>query len=369
MGKRGLLAAVGVLAIAGIATVLSVGVASGASSAKVSLAKVQASCPSPYLKQAALTVNLSKFKQKPPWKIGASGSSLNFSSYLVYMNAEVKYAVSLDKRIGKLVETDANFNASKQVSDIESLIRQKVDVLLFWPTDSRAIAPALHKARQAGIPVIQVTNGFVENKDVNLYATVDLWKYYVVSATHLFNALGGKGDVAQLLTLPGTTEDTVQKAAVGCVLKSFSGIKIVDSQYGKYATQDSRNIADAWMQRFPNLDGILSVYGEPSTGVAQALEQAGRLGKVKIAPGNQNNGWLKVLKRHPELNLGGVDYPVTLGKTAIQVAAKLLSGQSYRRATFVGGFYIPKSQMLKPLQPGKSDSFWPNDVPPKFQPK
>ena len=59
------------------------------------------------------------------------------------------------------------------------------------------------------------------------------------------------------------------------------------------------------MQRFPDLNGILSVYGEPSTGVAQALEQAGRLGKVKIAPGNQNNGWLKVLKQHPsECSIG-----------------------------------------------------------------
>src|SRR5712691_1081014 len=175
--KRGLLAIVAVVIVATTVTAIFVATASGTGqrSATVSLAKVKANCPAPYLKKAARIVNLSAFKKKPPWKIGASGSSLNFSSYLVYMNAEVKYAVSQDKRIGKLIETDASFNASKQVSDIESLIRQKVDILLFWPTDSRAIAPALKKARQAGIPVLQVTNGFVENPDINLYATVDLW--------------------------------------------------------------------------------------------------------------------------------------------------------------------------------------------------
>jgi ribose transport system substrate-binding protein len=367
--KRVVLAVVTALAVA-VAVAVVVGGASGASGARtLSLAQVAGKCPAPYLKQAKTPVDTVKVKKAPPWTIGASGSTLTYNSYIVYMNQELKYGVSRDKRIAKLIETDAGYNASKQVSDIQSLIRQKVDVLLVWPTDDKAIAPAIKKASAAGIPVVQVTNGFVGAQDINAYATVDLWTYYVTSATHLFNDLGGKGKIAQVLTLPGTTEDTIQRKAVDCVLKLYPKIQLVDSQYGKYATPDTRTVVDAWVQRFPDLNGILSVYGEPSVGAAQSLQQAGRLSQVKISPGNQSNGWLKFLAQHPEQNAGGVSYPVTLGRTAVEVAAKLLSGQPLPWATFVGGGYVSKQEMVKLAKPDKPDSWWPNDLPPKFAPK
>lgn len=341
---------------------------SDSSSSKPSLEAVAEACQAPYAEAAKEEVDTSAYKKPEPWTLAMAGATTTGSSYIVYMIQEVKAGVADDKRFGDFVITDANFNATKQVSDIESLIQQKVDAILLTPTDNKALQPALKKAMDAGIPVIPVTSGFDDSPNVVAGATVDLYSYYVTSVSRLFDAMGGKGEVAQILTLPGSNEDAVQKEAVNCVLKQYPDIKLVDSQFGKYATAQSKTIADAWVQRFPNLKGVISVYGEPSLGVASAYKQAGRLDQIKISPGNQSNGWLKFVAANPSQNLGGVGYPVTLGRDAVKVAGDILSGESVPRATFIGGEFFPPDKMKSLANPDEPDSWWPNDLPEDLQP-
>ncbi len=52
------------------------------------------------------------------------------------------------------VSADAQSSASKQLSDVESLIAQGVDALIILAQDSQAIGPAVEAARNEGIPVV-----------------------------------------------------------------------------------------------------------------------------------------------------------------------------------------------------------------------
>ncbi len=52
------------------------------------------------------------------------------------------------------VSTDAQSSASKQLSDVESLIAQGVDALIILAQDAQAIGPAVDAAADEGIPVI-----------------------------------------------------------------------------------------------------------------------------------------------------------------------------------------------------------------------
>ena len=54
----------------------------------------------------------------------------------------------------EVVSTDANFNASKQISDIDTLIQRGVDAILMVPVNSQAVEPALQRARAKNIIVI-----------------------------------------------------------------------------------------------------------------------------------------------------------------------------------------------------------------------
>ena len=71
---------------------------------------------------------------------------------------------------------------------------------------------------------------------------------------------------------------------------------------------------------------------------------------------------------NPSQNLGGVGYPVTLGRDAVKVAGDILSGESVPRATFIGGEFFPPDKMKSLANPDEPDSWWPNDLPEDLQP-
>ncbi|MBI1217003.1 MAG: D-xylose ABC transporter substrate-binding protein [Rhodobacteraceae bacterium] len=54
----------------------------------------------------------------------------------------------------KYISTDAQSSSAKQISDVESLISQGAKVLIILAQDTKAIAPAMKAAHDAGIPVI-----------------------------------------------------------------------------------------------------------------------------------------------------------------------------------------------------------------------
>jgi D-xylose transport system substrate-binding protein len=58
------------------------------------------------------------------------------------------------RRRRRYISTDAQSSASKQLSDIESLIAQGVDALIVLAQDAEAIGPAVQAAADEGIPVI-----------------------------------------------------------------------------------------------------------------------------------------------------------------------------------------------------------------------
>jgi len=60
-------------------------------------------------------------------------------------------AVALQHPGTRLVITDANATASKQLADMENLVVQGVDAIIVVPIDEKAILPGIGKANAAGI--------------------------------------------------------------------------------------------------------------------------------------------------------------------------------------------------------------------------
>ena len=71
----------------------------------------------------------------------------------------------------KLVTTDAQLSAQKQAADIESLISQKVDVIMVVAYDSDAILPSFKAASDAGVKMLSY-DVLVEDPNA-LYVTFD----------------------------------------------------------------------------------------------------------------------------------------------------------------------------------------------------
>lgn len=84
---------------------------------------------------------------------------------------EAAIKAALDEAGAKYIAADARSSASKQLTDIESLISQGVDAIIVLAQDSEAIGPAVAAAVAEGIPVLGYDR-LIENPDA-FYLTFD----------------------------------------------------------------------------------------------------------------------------------------------------------------------------------------------------
>ena len=98
-----------------------------------------------------------------PLKIGFSNRTLNgafFNGLTEYMKISAKAAGY------EIIATDAAGNMNKQISDVEDMLSQGIDVLVLNPQDPAAGVNIAKKAAAKGIPVIDL------DSDISLDAPV-----------------------------------------------------------------------------------------------------------------------------------------------------------------------------------------------------
>ena len=180
---------------------------------------------------------------------------------------------------GTYTDIDANLDTEQQLTDVQTLINQGIDVLVLLPQDSSVVGPALEAAAAADIPVIAYDR-LVEDPNV-LYITFDNIGVGRAEAEGLFEVVpegnyvlikGDPGDPNASIFLPlGWDEAGLQD-------KIDSGeIVIVDEQFtDAWDTETAQNnmeaIIDAANADDVQIDAVLAENDSTALGVAAALQ-------------------------------------------------------------------------------------------------
>lgn len=223
----------------------------------------------------------------------------------------------------EVIVTDANFDANKQISDVQSLVQQGVDALIIWPIDPKGIQPALDDARQADIPIIvqdtpdagEVTSNFQVNNE----------QAAEQAAALVAETVGTGSDVAVVQGLPvvGVLLARNEGFANGA---AAAGLNVVAEQVNEKDNADgARPIVDAWKSQFgAKLKGILA-YNDPSAlGAASAV--GGDFTPVVVGMNGDSDGVAAV--KDGRL-LATWDFrPVELGNGLAWAAHEVLTGNT-----------------------------------------
>ncbi|WP_068112759.1 ABC transporter substrate-binding protein [Tropicimonas marinistellae] len=203
-------------------------------------------------------------------KIGMTFQEMN-NPYFVSMLEALKEASAV---LGAdLVVTDAAHDVAKQISDVEDMLQQDIDILLLNPTDSAGIESAVKMAKDAGAIVVAV--------DANANGPVDTFvgsknrDAGYMSCKYMAEALGGDGEVA---ILDGIPVIPILQRVEGCkaALEEFPGIALVDTQNGRQDRSVALGVVENMIQAHPNLEGIFSVNDGGAMGALAAIQGSGR---------------------------------------------------------------------------------------------
>ena len=175
----------------------------------------------------------------------------------------------------------AQAQVDKQIEMLENIIPTKPDAICVASNDNAAIVPVLKKAKNAGIAVLS-WDGDADFRDffINL---VDYDEFGAGLVEAMVDEVGTSGDVA-IITTTFTAPNQVLwiKAIEKTVASKYPGIKIVDTRPAGESTEEAYKIAQDYIKSMPSLKGIF-VLGVPNVpGAADAVKDAGKVGKVAV---------------------------------------------------------------------------------------
>jgi ribose transport system substrate-binding protein len=181
--------------------------------------------------------------------------------------------------IDVVAETQANFDAGKQKSDIETVMAKRPDALLSLPVDPTATASAYRGAVEAGANLVLLSNvpsGFVQGKDYVTVVTDDLFEMGHQAADALAAAIGGKGKVAYFFhDAEYYVTNQRDEAFKQTIEQNYPDIEIVAEQ-GIADPAKAEEQANAILVKNPDLAGIYVTFSQPpAEGVLSALRNAG----------------------------------------------------------------------------------------------
>jgi ribose transport system substrate-binding protein len=229
--------------------------------------------------------------------------------------------------------TDANFKPEKQVSDIETVLAKKPDIIISIPTDPVATAGAYKKAVAAGTKLVFMDNvpqGLEAGKDYISVVSADNYGNGVASAHLMAQALGGKGKVgivfhAADFFVTKQRYDAFKKT----ITDEYPDIEIVEEKGigGPDFAGDGEKAASAMLTQHADLDGIWAVWDVPAEGVLAAARANGRDEDLTITTIDLGqNVAIDMAKGGPIKGLGA-QRPFDQGATEAMLAGYALLGK------------------------------------------
>ena len=183
-----------------------------------------------------------------------------------------------ERGVKKFVYTNANSQASKQISDIRDMIAQDVDAIIVGPLLEEGLAPALNAAKEAKVPVFLVDRETAGTpcEDYITFMGSDFLQQGEQAAKLMADLTKEKAKVAVLEGTPGASVTIDRTEGFEKELKQYPNMEIVASQTGEFLRTKGQTVMEQLIQANPEIDAVYAENDEMALGAIQALKDAGK---------------------------------------------------------------------------------------------
>lgn len=277
----------------------------------------------------ASTANMAA-AQSTPEKIEQIGLMVQDMSN-PFFSAMERGAQRAAKEIGATVNVqDAQLDLANQHMQIDTFIQQGVDLIVVSAVDEAGIAPAIERAKEAGIIVIAVDTPAVGADAVVMTDAVQAGR---VSCEYLFEQMGGKG---QVLLVDGTPIQTIIDRINGCkeVAANYPDIQIVGQQASKNDRASGLAVTTDMLTANPDVTGIFGMNDPSALGAVLAVEQAGKADQIVVTGVDGSPEAVEELKREGSPFIGtATQSPGVMVERAVEIAQDIIAGKPPAEAT------------------------------------
>lgn len=274
-----------------------------------------------------------------PITVGITQNNVGVDSY----QTTYEQAFIAEAEANPDVETvvlDAGGDVARQIAQIQDLIQQRVDAIIIWPTNGKAVVPAVRQAHQAGIPVV-ITNSNIAEEGHEFMASFsgpDNITQGAYAAEIMCEKLGSEGQIVQISGQPGyTTAIERQKGFEDRLAEACPDVEIMETQPGDWNREKAQRVMENFLTKYDEIDGVYSGDDNMGVGALNAAKAAGREDIIFVGATNFSVGY-EAMERG---EYWGSIYqsPVDDAKNALATAIAVVNGEE---VPFLNYFETPK---------------------------
>ena len=220
---------------------------------------------------------------------------------------------------------------AEQVTLIEQMVARGVQAIVIAPADSKAVVPALKRARDAGVLVVNIDNRL----DQEVLRQAGLAAPFVgpdnrAGARKVGDALAAQlapgSQVAIIEGVPTAFNGQQRRLGFEDAMRA-AGMTVVSTQSGQWEIDKANAIAAALLTEHPQLKAILCANDSMALGAVAAVTAAGKTGAVKVV-GFDNIAAVRPMLADGRVTATADQHGDQLAVFGIETALQILHGHS-----------------------------------------
>src|SRR5512136_45380 len=240
------------------------------------------------------------------------------------MAAQTELKAKTPKLSVTFLGAQSESNINEEINIVESAIDRGVKAIVLAPSDTKALQPAVKKAKDAGIPVIIIDSKLDGDPSqyVSFLAT-DNKAAGEACAKAMIDAIKAKtgsdtGKIAVMSYVAGVGSEVGRVGGFKDYIAANSKLEIVTTQYSNADMPTALNQTTDVLNANPDLVGIFGANEPTAIGMGTAIKQAGLAGKIvaigfdgnSVLAGFIKDGTLQAIAVQSSFNMGymGVKY-------------------------------------------------------------
>lgn len=256
--------------------------------------------------------------------VGVSVSDLGNPFFLQVAKGVEKKAKEIGGPDVKVTVVANSYDLNAQVGQIDDFVANKVQMIVLVAADPKAIAPAIKRARDAGVVVVAVD---VAAQGADITVMSDNVQAGEVACEFMAKKMGGKGNA---VIVNGPPVSSVIDRVNGCksVLAKYPDIKILsDNQNANGNREGGLTVMANLLTANPKIDGVFTINDPTGVGADLAAKQAKRseftIVSVDGAPAAE-----EVLKKEGSLfAASSAQNPQLMATRGVEIGYQILQGK------------------------------------------
>lgn len=169
---------------------------------------------------------------------------------------------------------DGNYDALTQQNQINTMLTQKFDAIIFVPIDAEAGATPVQAAHDAGIPVIG-SNTRVHSDLLTSYVGSDDTVSGYMEAKSVLDRIGCKGNVVVIEGPIGQSAQISRLEGNKKALAECPNVKVLEDQTANWSRAEAQKLMENWLTAHPGqINGVIGQNDEMALGAIEAIKSA-----------------------------------------------------------------------------------------------